>query len=172
MPAPSDWIIPAQRLTSVVQDKTGALWVGTASGIVRTDALTLSVTPQISADGMINMSISPSLTERTGQATSRFGDTVPILSVRETDTLVRVHENETIVIAGLMEERMRREERKVPFMGDLPGVGRLFRSEVTNRRKTDLVILLTPTVMTPARVPESTAQELNRLSEAKGDPKP
>jgi len=67
---------------------------------------------------------------------------------------------------------MRREERKVPFMGDLPGVGRLFRSEVTNRRKTDLVILLTPTVMTPARVPESAAQELNRLSEAKGDPKP
>jgi MSHA biogenesis protein MshL len=137
-----------------------------------TEGVVLSVTPQISGDGMINMSISPSLTERTGQATSRFGDTVPILSVRETDTLVRVHENETIVIAGLMEERVRREERKVPFMGDLPGVGRLFRGEVNNRRKTDLVILLTPTVMTPARVPESTTHELNRLSDAGGDPYP
>jgi type II secretory pathway component GspD/PulD (secretin) len=85
---------------------------------------------------------------------------------------VRVHENETIVIAGLMEERMRREERKVPFMGDLPGVGRLFRGQVTSRRKTDLVILLTPTVMTPARVPESATQELKRLSEARGDTQP
>jgi MSHA biogenesis protein MshL len=131
-----------------------------------TEGVVLSVTPQISSDGMINMSISPSLTERTGQATSRFGDTVPILSVREADTLVRVHESETIVIAGLMEERTRRETRKVPFMGDLPGVGRLFRGEVSNRRKTDLVILLTPTVMTPARVPQSAMQEQQRLSEA------
>jgi MSHA biogenesis protein MshL len=116
-----------------------------------TEGVVLSVTPQISGDGMINMSISPSLTERTGQAMSRFGDTVPILSVREADTLVRVHENETIVIAGLMDDRIRREQRKVPMLGDLPGVGRLFRGEVSSRRKTDLVILLTPTLMTPAR---------------------
>jgi pilus assembly protein CpaC len=112
---------------------------------------------------MINMSITPSLTERTGEATSRFGDTVPVLSVREADTLVRVHENETIVIAGLMEERLRREQRKVPFLGDLPGIGAIFRSETTSRRKTDLVILLTPTVMTPARAAQSVAQELERV---------
>lgn len=160
------------KTTAQTDAVTGRILQTTVEPQSITEGVVLSVTPQISGDGMINMSISPSLTERTGEATSRFGDTVPILSVRETDTLVRVHENETIVIAGLMEERMRREERKVPFMGDLPGVGRLFRSEVTNRRKTDLVILLTPTVMTPARVPESTTQELNRLSEAKGDPKP
>jgi MSHA biogenesis protein MshL len=160
------------KTTAQTDAVTGRILQTTVEPQAITEGVVLSVTPQISGDGMINMSISPSLTERTGEATSRFGDTVPILSVRETDTLVRVHENETIVIAGLMEERMRREERKVPFMGDLPGVGRLFRSEVTNRRKTDLVILLTPTVMTPARVPESTAQELKRLSEAKGDPKP
>ena len=72
---------------------------------------------------MINMSISPSLTERTGQAVSRFGDTVPILSVREADTLVRVHEHETIVIAGLMDERETREQRNVPVLGGLPGMG-------------------------------------------------
>ncbi len=127
------------------------------------EGVVLSVTPQIAGDGMINMSISPSLTERTGEATSRFGDTVPILSVRETDTLVRVHENETIVIAGLMDERLRPRVRKVPFFGDLPGVGGLFRSETTSHRKTDLVILLTPTIMTPARVPQATANALERL---------
>ena len=127
------------------------------------EGVVLSVTPQIAGDGMINMSISPSLTARTGQATSRFGDTVPILSVREADTLVRVHENETIVIGGLMDERLRRDVRKVPFLGDLPGVGALFRGETTSRRKTDLIILLTPTIMTPARVPQTTANELERV---------
>jgi len=160
------------KTTAQTDAVTGRILQTTVEPQAITEGVVLSVTPQISGDGMINMSISPSLTERTGEATSRFGDTVPILSVRETDTLVRVHENETIVIAGLMEERMRREERKVPFMGDLPGVGRLFRGQVTSRRKTDLVILLTPTVMTPARVPESATQELKRLSEARGDTQP
>ena len=100
------------------------------------------------------MSITPSLTERTGQATSRFGDTVPILSVREADTLVRVRENETIVIAGLMEDRERREQRKVPFLGDLPALARFSEAKRKSLRKTDLVILLTPRVMTPARIAE------------------
>ena len=128
-----------------------------------TEGVVLSVTPQIASDGMINMSISPSLTERTGQATSRFGDTAPILSVREADTLVRVHDKETIVVAGLMDERVRPEARKVPFFGDLPGVGKMFRGERTSRQKTDLIILLTPTIMTPARVAQATATELERV---------
>ena len=74
-----------------------------------TEGVVLSVTPQISADGIIHMSINPSITERTGVATSRLGDTVPIVSVRETDTLVRVRQGETIVIAGL--DRTDRAER-------------------------------------------------------------
>jgi MSHA biogenesis protein MshL len=156
------------RTTAQTDALTGRILQTTVEPQAITEGVVLSVTPQIAGDGMINMSISPSLTERTGEAVSRFGDTVPILSVREADTLVRVHENETIVIAGLMDERVRREERKVPLLGDLPGLGVLFRGEVHNRRKTDLVILLTPTVMTPARVPEAATRELNRVSEGAG----
>ena len=129
-----------------------------------TEGIVLSVTPQIAADGAINMNISPTITERTGQAKSRLGDTVPILSVRETDTLARVHDGETIVIAGLVDQRVRPEVRKVPFFGDLPGVGAIFRGEKTSRRRTHLIILLTPTVMTPARIAQATADELKRVS--------
>jgi MSHA biogenesis protein MshL len=154
------------RTTTQTDAVTGRILQTTVEPQSITEGVVLSVTPQISADGMINMSISPSLTERTGQATSRFGDTVPILSVREADTLVRVHESETIVIAGLLDERLRREQRRVPWLANLPGIGALFRGETMNRRKTDLVILLTPTVMTPARVTESTSREQNRLLEA------
>ena len=92
-----------------------------------TEGVVLSVTPQINADGIISMSITPSITERIGQATSRLGDTVPIISVRETDTLVRVHEGETIVIAGLMQDRLKTDKTKVPLLGDLPLVGGLFQ---------------------------------------------
>ncbi len=51
----------------------------------------------------------------------------------------------------------------MPFLGDLPGVGAIFRGETTSRRKTDLVILLTPTMMTPARIAQATASELERV---------
>ncbi len=130
---------------------------GIAEGIV------LSVTPHIQANGMISMSITPTLTERTGHATSRLGDTVPVLSVRETDTLVRVRDNDTIVISGLMDEQVHHDERRVPVLGDLPGIGVLFRGQTTTRRKTDLVILLTPMVMTPERVATSIGEDLERV---------
>jgi type II secretory pathway component GspD/PulD (secretin) len=108
---------------------------------------------------MINLSISPSLTERTGQAVSRLGDKVPILSVLAADTLVRVHENETIVIAGLMNEPALKGQARAP------GIRGLFRRDSHHKGKTDLLILLTPTIMTPARVLQSAAQEQNRVLE-------
>jgi MSHA biogenesis protein MshL len=127
------------------------------------EGVVLSVTPQIAGDGMINMSISPSFTERTGQVRSRFGDSAPVLSVREADTLVRVHDKETIVVAGLLDERPHAEATKVPFFGDIPGVGRMFRGERTTRRKSDLIILLTPTIMTPAHVAQAAVNALERV---------
>jgi MSHA biogenesis protein MshL len=153
------------RTTSQVDATTGRILQTTEPQSV-TEGVVLSVTPQVSGDGMINLSISPSLTERTGQAVSRFGDAVPILSVREADTLVRVHENETIVIAGLTEERPLKGQAKVPVIGAVPGIGSLFRRETRTMRKTDLVILLTPSILTPARVAETVEREQHRMSES------
>jgi MSHA biogenesis protein MshL len=89
------------------------------------DSIVVSLTAQISADGLIHMNVNPSVTERTGLTTSPAGDQVPTVIVREADTVVRVRQGETVVIAGLLRER-------------------------TDRRKSDLVILLTPTVVNPA----------------------
>jgi type II secretory pathway component GspD/PulD (secretin) len=91
---------------------------------------------------------------------------VPIISVRETDTLVRVREGETIVIAGLMQDRATLDNSKVPVVGDLPLVGNLFKRTEKRRTKTDLVILLTPTIMGPGQVTANTASELRRVDTA------
>jgi len=88
------------------------------------ESIVLSLTAQISADGLIHMNINPSVTERTGLATSPGGDQMPLVTVREADTVVRVRQGDTVVIAGLIRER-------------------------PDRRKSDLVILLTPTVVNP-----------------------
>jgi type II secretory pathway component GspD/PulD (secretin) len=128
----------------------------------------LSVTPQVSADGIITMSISPSVTERTGQATSSLGDAVPILASRETDTLVRVREGETVVISGLLLQRVTSGTAKVPVLGRLPLLGGLFRQDSTSIRKTELVILLTPTIVAPASIAAQAAREQERPDDAPG----
>jgi MSHA biogenesis protein MshL len=156
--------------TSQVDASSGQVLQTVVTPQTINEGVTLSVTPQIAADGVINMSIMPSITERTGTATSRLGDQVPIVSVRETDTLVRVHEGETIVIAGLMQDRTSADTSKVPILGDVPLVGGLFRREERMKRKTDLVILLTPTVLTQEEVAASSAADEQRLYEAQRKP--
>jgi MSHA biogenesis protein MshL len=135
--------------TSQVDAATGRILKTSVAPQSVTGGVVLSVTPQIAADGFVHMSIMPSVTERTGTARSRQGDLVPIMSVREADTLVRVHEGETIVIAGLMQDRTTVEKTKVPVLGDMPLLGGLFRGEDRQTHKTDLIILLTPTIVTP-----------------------
>ncbi len=148
-----------------VDATTGAILQTSVTPRSINEGVSLSVTPQISADGIIHLSITPSITERTGQATSRLGDTVPIISVRETDTLVRVHEGETIVIAGLMQERASVEKTKVPVLGDVPLIGGLFRGENRQKRKTDLVIMLTPTILTPGQIVAEAVRDQQRFYE-------
>jgi MSHA biogenesis protein MshL len=152
--------------TSQVDGTTGRILQTTVTPQAITEGIVLSVTPQVSGEGIIQMSISPSITERMGEAVSRLGDTVPIINVRETDTLVRVRDGETIVIAGLMQDKLTRGGSKVPLLGDVPVVGGLFRFDEKTKKKTDLVIMLTPTLMTPAEVAADAARSQERLYEA------
>jgi MSHA biogenesis protein MshL len=153
--------------TTQVNPDTGQILQSSVTPQSLTEGVVLSVTSQISAEGIIHMSINPSITERTGQATSRLGDTVPIVSVREADTVVRVREGETIVIAGLMQDRTIQDTSKVPVLGDVPVVGNLFKRTERRRTKTDLVILLTPTLMGPAEASANAAREIRRLDDAR-----
>jgi MSHA biogenesis protein MshL len=156
--------------TSQVDATTGRVLQTVVTPQSITEGVVLSVTPQISENGTINLSISPTITDRTGQATSRLGDTVPIISVRETDTLVRVQQGETVVIAGLMQERVTNDVTKVPVLGDVPLIGQLFRSNDKQKRKTDLIILLTPTLLAPDVIAAEAIRQQERLYEEQRSP--
>jgi MSHA biogenesis protein MshL len=151
--------------TSQHEAATGRVLQTTVSPHPIEEGMVLSVTPQVGGDGIITMSISPRVTARTGQARSRLGDTVPILSARETDTLVRVREGETVLIGGLLQERVTSETSKAPVLGHLPVVGGLFRRESRSTRRTELVILLTPTIVAPAAIAADAARQPARPRE-------
>ena len=61
---------------------------------------------------------------------------------------VRIKDGDTLVIAGMMRESDSKTISKVPFLGDLPGIGSFFRSTSTTRNKSELVILVTPKIIT------------------------
>jgi len=119
----------------------------------------LDVTPQISEDGTILMSIHPSITQKTGEKTTPDGkSTFPLLSVRETDTTARVREGQTIIIAGLMAERKENTSIGVPGLKSIPLLGNLFKYKSEVRRNAELVIMITPTVQIGKKVEDFTTK--------------
>ena len=123
----------------------------------------LDVTPQIGPDGEITMNIHPSITAEFDRVAAPDGTEFPLLSIRETDTVVKVRDGQTIIIAGLIEETEQRQRVGLPCLGNLPGLQYLFghRQEKTDKR--ELVILITPTVLTGKRIEEIKSEDLRRL---------
>ena len=127
----------------------------------------LEVTPQISHDGNTIMNIHPIITEKIGESTFESQDiklTSPILTVRETNTVLKVPDGRTFVIAGLIREKKEEKETKIPLLGDIPGLGNIFKKKVKNSIKSELVIFLTATILTGKRIEEFSWEELKRLN--------
>jgi MSHA biogenesis protein MshL len=147
---------------------TGTQTSRTVSPRTVTIGVVLGITPQIGADGTVVLHVHPAVTEKRGETKSVIGDTFPIIDVREADMVVRAKEGEVVVIGGLMQEKKSTNDSKVPILGDLPGIGRLFSSTTQEARKTELVVLLSATVMVGKKVDEITSRELERLNKTKG----
>jgi len=108
----------------------------------------LEVRPTINPDGFVRMNIRPTIS-RLSEQTTVISETFssPIIIKRTADTTVTVKDGETVVIGGLIEENSERRDMKIPFLGDIPFIGGLFRSETETRRRTELIIVLTPRVI-------------------------
>lgn len=105
----------------------------------------LAVTPQIDANGIIALDVLPAITRLQAIVTSPDGrQTAPLTEVKQASTIVRLRDGETAVIGGLISEDNGEAIRAVPVLGQIPAVGRAFRSKATLRTRTELVIFLTP----------------------------
>lgn len=109
----------------------------------------LALTPQISEDGWITMDISPVITRLVDTVTSggNSPSTAPEVDIKQTSSLVRIREGTTVIIGGLIQNERHKTERKVPILGDIPILGYPFRGVFENKRRTELVIFITPTIV-------------------------
>ncbi len=134
------------ELVDVVPYVTSAGGVGGQVSVQREEVGTkLSITPQVNTDGYITVTIKPevsSIFEFIGP-----DQTIPRVVRRSSDMTVRVKNHQSIVIGGLMGITAHRTINKVPFFGDIPYIGGLFRYNVNVMKKTDLIIEVTPHII-------------------------
>ena len=123
----------------------------------------LDVTPQVGGGGDITMNIHPSITAEFDRVTAPDGTEFPLLRIREADTVVKVRDGQTIIIAGLIQEQDSTTRTGLPCLTNLPVLGYLFGYREETSEKTELVILITPTVLTGKRIEEIKGEDLRRI---------
>ncbi len=113
--------------------------------------INLNVTPQVNSAGFINLDIRPEVSTR--QGTVGFGGasgaSIPIIGSRRTETQITIKDGFTLAIGGLIENNIQKDWTKVPWIGDVPGLGRLFRSKSDSVNQRNLIIFITAQTLNP-----------------------
>ena len=108
----------------------------------------LDVIPHINPDGFIQLELSAEISQITDSSvTITEGFTAPIFTQRSTQTQITIKDGETVVIGGLISTQEEQRENKVPIVGDLPGIGPLFRATQQSSSRTELLIIITPEII-------------------------
>ncbi|WP_367358996.1 type II secretion system secretin GspD [Syntrophus sp. (in: bacteria)] len=112
----------------------------------RSTGIMLKVKPTINTEGLLTLEISQEVSKVEGAGVGES----PIITTRKINTSVVATHGQTIVLGGLMEETSSLTENKVPLLGDIPFLGNLFKSTGKTKEKTELLVLVTPTILTNA----------------------
>jgi pilus assembly protein CpaC len=123
----------------------------------------LSFTPTVLNNSVINLRIAPSVSELDfANAVTISGTTVPSLVKRDAVTTVELRDGQSFAIAGLLQANDLRTNSQVPWLGSVPVLGALFRSLHYQKHETDLVIIVTPHLVQPARPGQRLATPLDQ----------
>jgi type II secretory pathway component GspD/PulD (secretin) len=116
--------------------------------------VTLDITPIVNAGDVISVTLHPNVSSLAGVSNG-----VPQIATRDTLTTVSLRDNQTLVIGGLIQETTTRTVNKLPLLGDIPVIGRLFQNIQTNNTRNELIIVVTPHVLhegAPVTIPGPT----------------
>lgn len=152
---------------SFTSGTTGEIVVSNTTPQIDEIGLFLDVTPQVDEEGVITMQIHPSISEKLKDLVSPDGkNTKPLINTREADTMIKTRNGQTIVIAGLITDKVNDTTKRVPLLGDIPFVGAAFNQVIQEKRKSELVILLTPYVLTDQSIEDIRKEHEERFRKA------
>jgi len=134
-----------------------------------TIGVVLDVTPQIGPGDELTLHIHPVITEKVDEEEYPFGGgtgtvpTVPIVSIRESSSVVRVKSGQTLVLAGLLMKKNSETIVGIPGLMNIPFLGSLFRYKKIETEKTELVVTLTPRILVGQGIDDFSDDELTKL---------
>jgi pilus assembly protein CpaC len=112
----------------------------------------LAFTPTVLGDGVINLKIEPEVSQIDPTTSINVGTiSVPALIVRRASTTVELRDGQSFAIAGLLQAHSSTDQKQLPWLADVPVLGALMRSAAYLKKETDLVIIVTPRLVRPAR---------------------
>ncbi len=122
----------------------------------------LAFTPTVLSDGLINLKIEPEVSQLdTSRSVQVAGISVPPLIVRRASTTVELRDGQSFVIGGLLQSIGQNSLLQLPWVGDIPILGALFRSASYQKNETDLAIIVTPRLVRPTRPGDVVATPLD-----------
>ncbi|MDP2940724.1 MAG: TonB family protein, partial [Candidatus Omnitrophota bacterium] len=153
-------------ITSTTSQAAGSTTVTSQTVNFVDVGIKLFVTPTINRDGFVTMKIKPevSSSKRTDITSDGKITQIPIVTTSESETTVMVKDGVTIIIGGLQKDKREKLVKKVPILGDIPIIGHAFRNTSDDLTKTELVILLTPHIMSG----ESTFSDFREVKPTEG----
>jgi pilus assembly protein CpaC len=126
--------------------------LGTVTIDYKTYGVGLSFTPTVLKDGLINLMIKPEVSQLDFAHTVQIaGTSVPPLIVRRASTTIELRDGQSFVIGGLLQNLSNTAQDQLPWLGDVPVLGALFRSAQYQKNETDLAIIVTPRLVRPTR---------------------
>jgi general secretion pathway protein D len=126
----------------------GALGFGGLQQVAYEDVkLKFAITPHVNSDGEVRIELEQDVSDLGGQVSVGMGLTQPIITNRTVKNTVVARDQQTIAIAGLIQDRKGDTESKIPFFGDIPIIGWLFKTWSDDKGKTNLLIVLTPYIV-------------------------
>jgi len=130
--------------------------------------VSLDVTPLINPDGLVVMDIHQRIDSFKGNVTVQGVGDVPVTSQKEASATVAVRDKDTIMLGGLIENSKNSNNSGVPFLKDIPLLGHLFRSSSSDGNRSELIVLIRPTVLpTPEVAALSAKAETSKMPEIK-----
>ena len=111
--------------------------------------VSLAFTPTVLGDGRISLRVRPEVSQLTSSTVSINGYSIPGLTTRRAETTVELGSGQSFAIGGLLSNNLANQTDKAPFLGDLPIIGALFRSNSYRKSESELVIVITPYLVKP-----------------------
>jgi pilus assembly protein CpaC len=149
---PASFLVGGEFPVPIAQEQ------GSISVSFKQYGISLAFVPTVIDGNRINMHVRPEISQLTDQGAVQLSEgnaniVIPALTVRRADTTVELGSGQSFAIAGLLSDAVTHTSNGVPFLGEVPYLGALFRSDSFKRQETELVILVTPFIVRPVSDP-------------------